>query len=66
MVINQYMLMINLLNLLNNTLVKMLLQFYQQYNRRKDYSDVMKKMKRHLNKELEMSKKDNEDFENCT
>ena len=66
MVINQYMLMINLLNLLNNTLVKMLLQFYQQYNRRKDYSDVMKKMEKHLNKELEMSKKDNEDFENCT
>ena len=66
MVINQYMLMINLLNLLNNTLAKMLLQFYQQYNRRKDYSDVMKKMKKHLNKELEMSKKDNEDFENCT
>ena len=66
MVINQYMLMINLLNLLNNTLAKMLLQFYQQYNRRKDYSDVMKKMKKHLNKELAMSKKDNEDFENCT
>ena len=66
MVTNQYVLMINLLSLLNHHQAKMLFttNFISSMIEKRKYCNEM--MKKHFNKELVMTRQDNEDFENST